>query len=74
MPELFLREQIEVKRRVIILEERPLPPVTALADMVRDAGEDETGEASHGLKLGECGGCVNNLGIYARVTVILSAR
>jgi hypothetical protein len=74
MPELCLRQRIEEKRIIAFLKEGLLPPVASLGDVVRDAGEDETGEAGHALGLARRRGSVNNLGIYARVTVILIHR
>ena len=43
-------EQIAVERVILITKKGLRPPVTALSDMVRDAGNDEAGEAGHAGK------------------------
>ena len=40
-------QQIEIKREIAVLKERALAPVSALSDMVRDAGDHDAGEMSH---------------------------
>jgi hypothetical protein len=40
-------EQRLVEAIVSIAEKRLLPPIAALCHMVREAGEDEAGKASH---------------------------
>ena len=44
---------IAVKRIVAVLEEGLLAAIAALGEVVRNAGKDETGEASHGAGLRE---------------------
>jgi hypothetical protein len=48
VPAARIRQKIEVEGIVSVLEKRPLAPVAALGHMVRDAGQDHAGEASHG--------------------------
>jgi hypothetical protein len=54
-----IREQVEIEFIVAILKKRPLPPVPALGHMMRNAGQDETGKAGHGLGLARRQACVN---------------
>jgi hypothetical protein len=42
------RQHAEVMRIVAIIEERPLPPVTALGDVMRDAWDYGAGQAAYG--------------------------
>ena len=44
-------EQVEVKLIIAVLEEGSLATVAALGDVVRDAGKDEAGKASHAARL-----------------------
>jgi len=46
-PHCGIREQIKVALIVAILEERPLPPIATLGDVVRNPREDEAKEAGH---------------------------
>jgi hypothetical protein len=46
-PPSRIREQIEIKLIVAILEKGRIPPVSALGDMVRDTGKDDAREACH---------------------------
>lgn len=62
-------EQIEVEGVVAIFEERPLAPVAALSDVVRDAWKDEARETGHAaLAIGLVR--ADRFGVIARVTVI----
>ena len=41
------RQQTAIERIVVVAEEHALAPVAALGDMMRQAGDDETGDAGH---------------------------
>ena len=41
------RQQIEIQRIVTVLEKRPLPPITALCDVVRNARDDNARKTGH---------------------------
>lgn len=41
-------EQVAIEAVIRIAEERRLPPIAALGDMVRNVGNDQAGDASHG--------------------------
>ena len=43
--------EIEVRLVVLIAEERLLPPVAALSDVVGDAGDDDSCKSGHAMKL-----------------------
>src|SRR4051794_30783969 len=43
----MLGEQVAIERIVVVAEEGPRATVAALGDVVRVAGNDDTGEASH---------------------------
>src|SRR5712691_6924086 len=42
------RHEGHVEEEIVRVEERPLPTVTALRDVVRQGGDDSAGHASHG--------------------------
>ena len=42
-----LRQQIAVERVILVAEEGARAAVAALGDMVRNAGDDDAGEAGH---------------------------
>jgi hypothetical protein len=46
-----LGHEIKVKRIVLIAQEKRLPPVAALRNMVREIGNRDAREPSHGLGL-----------------------
>lgn len=43
-----LGQQVQIERIIALFEESLLPAVAALRHMMRQSGNDETGEASHG--------------------------
>jgi len=45
-----------IERAIAVLEKRPLAPVAALGHMMRNAGQNHAGEASHGARLWKFGG------------------
>jgi hypothetical protein len=56
-------EQIEIKRIIAILEERPLPVIPALRHMMRQAGNDDAGQAGDN-------GSPRSAGDSSRVTLL----
>lgn len=55
-PARGIGQQIEVERIVTLLKERPLAPVAALGDVVRNAGQHKAGQTDHCRRLLEGGG------------------
>ena len=53
-----LGKEIEIERAVSLLEERLLTTVATLRDVVRDAGNNASGQAGHGLRVTEFGDLV----------------
>ena len=43
----ILGQEIAIERVVVVIEERPRPPIAALRHMMRQTGNDQTGETSH---------------------------
>ena len=67
-------QQIEIERVVPILKERPLAPIPALGDVMRNAGEDQARETGHEERLAWSGVAINSLGVIARVTETSSPK
>lgn len=65
-----LRQQIEIQRIIVIFKKRPLPPVTTLRDVMRDARQDEARKAGHDAISFAPSEGKRYLGVYPRVTVI----
>ena len=51
-------QQIEIELIIPILKKSPLAPVAPLGYMMRDAGDDDSGEAGHGVG---CSGIVGGV-------------
>jgi hypothetical protein len=47
-------QQGAVEPIVIVAKEHPRPPIAPLGDVVREASNDNTGEAGHGVKAAGC--------------------
>ena len=55
----FPAEQVAIARVVVGAEERLLPAVAALGDVVRHIGYDDPGEAGHGRSVADRSAAVN---------------